>query len=271
VRTALGIACLAGCGFRASPLPAVEIDAAVDAPPIVVDTGPDAAPARLCSTTAALVCFSFDAPTTQALPAIANEGTAAITLQATGVTPLDDGLRLDTSSQIRIAPNAVTQNIASAEAWVRIDADPPAGGRVGIMDADATSSALSFFYYLGAAHQLRFEIGQNLYLDHTVPLGSSIYLAQVCDANVLTAYVDGKPIGSRDGCTPGNATTYGLQLGQNNTQTAGDEGMTGALDGVRLWTTPLTAAEICATARRPDCEPAVRTGRAAAASVRPRR
>jgi hypothetical protein len=161
---------------------------------------------------------------------------------------------LDASSLMRIQPNSATTGFLSVEAWVRLDADPPVGSRVGIIDADATSSAVSFFYYFPSPNrQIRFEIGQQLFLDHTLDLGAWHYLAQVCDANVLTAYVDGMKIGENAGCSPGNATTFGLQFGQNNTGSGGDQPMTGAIDGIRMWTVPLSPTTICQTAGLPSC------------------
>lgn len=203
-----------------------------------------------------LVCFSFDAD--PLATTLANEGMATVTAQLTNVggiaSPLGRAALLDTTSQIRVPPNAQTTGIVATEAWVRIDADPPVGQRVGIIDADATSSAVSFFYYFPSPNrQIRFELGQQLFLDFTLDLGSWHYLAQVCDNATLTAYVDGTKIGERAGCTPGDATTFGLQFGQNNTGSGGDQWLVGAIDGVRLWTAPLSPTTICQTAGRSDC------------------
>lgn len=245
-----------GCGFQI-PATATGDDAppGLDAPR---DTGdPDTPPApRLCDPAPGLIgCFSFDAPVF-ASP-LANEGSAAVVAEHDNVdrVPCQGGgaAQVGTTSRIQVLPNTELTGIASAEAWVRIDADPATGGRVGIVDADATSAAVSFFYYRPGAYQIRFELGVQLFLDHQLSLGDWHYLAQTCEGGVLTAYVDGSPVGSRTGCSPGVATTYGLQLGQNNNQASGNEWLTGALDGVRLWTTVRTPAEICAAAGRTSC------------------
>jgi hypothetical protein len=113
---------------------------------------------------------------------------------------------------------------------------------------------VSFFYYHPSPNrQVRFEMGQQLLVDVTLELGAWHHLAQVCESNTLTAFVNGVNVGERVGCSPGNAMTYGLQLGQNNTGSGGDQWLVGAIDGVRMWTTPRSAAAICRAAGRMDC------------------
>lgn len=249
------LAVLVACSFRIN----ADVSAPADAPitDTPVDAASDAAGPSLCTPgSGLLVCFAFDAPAFGAT--LANEGSAAVTAQVSGVTRIARGaggaVMVDTSSQIRIPPNPLTSGIVATEAWVRLDVPPPTGSRVGLIDADATSSAVSFFFYDGTpSRQIRFELGQQLFLDHPVAVGTWYYLAQVCENNVLTAYVDGLAIGTRTGCSPGNSTTYGLQFGQNNNQTGGDQWMTGAIDGIRMWTTPRTAKQICEAAGLTSC------------------
>ena len=126
---------------------------------------------------------------------------------------------------------------------------------VGILDSEATSAAVDLFYYYGSAsRQIQFQIGQTLVLDVALSLGTWHYLAQVCANNTLTAYVDGAKVGERTGCAPGDAGTRGLQIGQNNTGGSnGDQWLVGAIDGLRLWTAPLSAAAICQASDRTDC------------------
>ncbi len=246
---------LSACTFRAPSVDTGEpdastgggVDSLVDGPAALAFCHPDPG---------LLVCFSFDA---DPLPSsLANEGVAQVAAQLTNVTRLARGTGgaalLDETSQMRVPPNSETTAIVSAEAWVRIDADPPVGQRVGIIDADATSSAVSFFYYHPSPNrQVRFEMGQQMLVDVTLVLGAWHYLAQVCENNTLTAFVNGVKVGERAGCSPGNAMTYGLQLGQNNTGSGGDQWLVGAIDGVRMWTTPLSASAICRAAGRTDC------------------
>jgi Concanavalin A-like lectin/glucanases superfamily len=245
---------LSACGFRspAAGEPGAVPDAAGDADAAL------GAPALCKADPSLLVCFSFDV---DPLPAsLANEGTASVAAQATNVRRTagrDGGAALfDTTSQLRVPPNDALSGIVAVEAWVRIDADP-AGQRAGILDADATASAVSFFYYNSSAtiRQIRFEIGQQLFIDRTLELGAWHYLAQVCESNMLAVYLNGTRIGLGTGCTPATATTFGLQIGQNNngTNPTGSEHFVGAIDGIRMWTTSLSATAICRTAGRTDC------------------
>jgi Concanavalin A-like lectin/glucanases superfamily len=256
---ALWMLVCSACTFHTADSADVDAEAPGSDSALDPDGTPDvdaANTARLCDPAAGLlVCFSFDAAHLQG--SLANEGTANVALAVSSIGRIDRGAggaaMVDTTSQMRIAPNAETMGIVAMEAWVRLDVEPPAGGRVGLVDADATSSAMSFFFYRPSQHQLRFELGQQLFLDYPFTLGTWMYLAQVCDGNVLTAYVDGVKIGEKTGCSPGNGTQYGLQIGQNNNQTGGDEWMTGAIDGVRMWTVPRTAMQICQAAGLASC------------------
>lgn len=247
---------LPACGFHSPAAgepdgpgePDASIDASADAP--------DALP--LCATDPKLiVCFSFDA---DPLPAsLRNEGTANVAAALANVSRIARGTGgaalFDTTSQMRVPSNSEVTGVVSVEAWVRVDADPPVAGRVGILDSEATSAPVDLFYYYGTtSRQIQFQIGGVASLDVTLALGTWHYLAQVCASNTLTAYVDGVKVGEHTGCAPGIATSYGLQIGQNNTKSSsGDQWLVGAIDGLRLWTAPLSPAAICQTAGRSGC------------------
>lgn len=244
------------CGFRspAAGEPAALVDASLDA---AIDA--PAASLPLCAPAPnLLVCFSFDAdPLPAALP---NEGSATLAAALANVGRIARGTGgaalLGNTSQVRVGPSSAATGVVAVEAWVRVDVDPPAGSRIGILDSEATGAPVDLFYYDGSpSRQLRFELGQALFVDATLGLGAWHYLAYVCASNTLTAYVDGVKVGERAGCAPGVATTYGLQIGQNNNGNAasGNQWLIGAFDGLRLWTAPLSAAAICQTSGRTDC------------------
>jgi hypothetical protein len=249
---------VAGCGFRPAALNGGATDAPIDVGVVGSEPPPEGGmvTAALCAPQTGLaVCYSFDA--SAFVSPMANEGSAStVTAQLTNVTRVAKGngaaAQVDTTSKIFLPPNAELMGIASVEAWFHLDVDPLTGGnRIGILDADATSSALSLFYYqqTSGVFQIRFEIGTQLFIDHTITHGVWIYVAEVCDAGTLTAYVDGAPIGSKVGCSLGNGSTYGLMFGANNLQGGNaDSQLTGAIDGMRLWTTPRSASEICTVA-----------------------
>jgi hypothetical protein len=249
---------LSACGFG-SPSAGGVVPEGPDAAPDAADDAPDA-PALCAPDPGLLVCFSFDA---DPMPAsIANEGAASVAAQAINVTrtpgPASGAALFNTTSQLRVPPNSAVQGIASVEAWVRIDANP-AGERSGILDSEATSSPLALFYYNSYSSSpnphVLFYIGQSLFVERTLELGTWHYLAQVCESNMLAVYLNGTRIGPATSCTPAIATTYGLQIGQNNNgnTSPGNQHLVGAIDGIRLWTRPLSAATICKTSGRTDC------------------
>jgi hypothetical protein len=147
-------------------------------------------------------------------------------------------------------------SISSIEIWLRFDADPPANGRVGLVDAETVAAPLSLFYYRDPNHRLRCQLGNTQYVTYTAPLGTYVYLACVCNGNTLQMFVDGVKVNESTGCSPGDGDAYGVQLGQNGNALIGgapDQWMTGAIDRVRLWSTPLSATAICVAAGRTGC------------------
>jgi len=232
-----GFACLPeGSGFDdASPS-----DSTTDSDPIS-DGVADVAAFTPCPSDPELeLCFSFDAPTLSSpLP---NEGTANAGANLVGVTRIATGsggaAMIGTSSEIYVPPNPGLPDIRSIEVWMRVDQDPADNSRVGIVDAETTTAPLSLFYYRDPDHRLRCQIGTTLFANYTAPLGSFVHVACVCNGSTMRMFVDDVMIGQKSGCSPGDGTEYGIQLGQNgNVLTGGspDEWMIGALDLVRLW------------------------------------
>lgn len=245
---------LVGCSFEPGRFSGRDDGGmpADDADPLPIDA-PDAAVAQLCDDEAGLhVCFSFDQP---GLPSpLANQGAAAgIELQLTSAAPIarpggGQAVAVTPASKLYIPSAQSLAGIRTLEMWVRVDADPPtAGARIGLLDADVTPAAMSFFYYRQGTlgFQLRYEIGVQLFIDRVVTPGTWVYLAEVCDNGTLTAYIDAMPIGTGQGCNPGDATPHGIIVGANNNQNGNkDSELTGAIDGLRMWTVARTPAQI---------------------------
>ncbi len=250
---------LAGCSFVPGQLGSTS-DAADSAPDdAAVDATPNIPPEPVCDGSASLlVCFSFDAPTFGAT--LQNEGTANIAAQLTtvGRSTRAGGGAMETTpaSKFYIPGDAALAGVRAMEMWARIDVAPATdGARIGLIDADATPSAMSFFYYATAnAFRIRYEVGVQLFVDHTVTLGSWVHFAQVCDNGNLTAYLDGSVLGVSTGCNAATAAPYGLIVAANNNQNGNkDAELTGAIDSLRVWTTTRTAAQICEAAGRTSC------------------
>lgn len=250
---------LAGCSFVPGRL-AGERDAAMASDDdALVDSRTDTPPPPICGTDPnLLVCFSFDAPTFGTT--LQNEGTANVAAQLTAVgrSGRDGGgaIEVTTASKIYIPGDVALAGVRAIEMWARLDVAPATdGARIGLIDADATASAMSFFYYATAtAFRIRYEIGVQLFLPRTVTLGNWVHFAQVCDNGTLTAYIDGSLLGTSANCNPATAAAYGLIIAANNNQNGNkDSELTGAIDSLRIWTTTRTATQICEAAGRTSC------------------
>jgi hypothetical protein len=238
-----------GCGFR-SPVGAVS-DATSDAPS-----------ALFCAADPRLrLCYSFDQ---ELLPAaLPDEGAAAVDAQLTNVTRIARGsggaALLDAASSIFVPMTPEVTNIHAFEIWYRADADPPNGGRSGLVDSNVSPPNISlFFLRQDPGHQLRCGLGAAVATwDASLTVGSWTYLACVCEADSLKMYVDGVKIGETLGaCASGGAFVGdGFTIGSNNNggPSGFNDWLVGAIDGVRLWGVPLTSTTICQTAGNPSC------------------
>lgn len=233
-----GQACIAAAGgYQCLP----------EGTPPVVDAAPDStAVARACPADPALsICLSFDAP--QWSSPYANEGALALAanLIAVSRTPLATGgaAVLGPSSEIVFPPNTELVGIVAMDVVLRLDAAVPAGMRVGVVDSDKASPGMSLFIYDGGttgSHRVRCNIGgMDLYADTTIALGAWIEVGCTCDAGTVAVWRDGVKLAEMAGCSPGQGTTTGLQIGQNSRlgdMLPADEPLVGAIDRVRLWT-----------------------------------
>jgi hypothetical protein len=193
-----------------------------------------------------LICMSFDAAGWTS--PYNNEGSLALTANLTAVTPTTAGnagsALLGPTSEILFPMDPLLVGFAAMDVRLRFDEDVPAGGRVGIIDADKTTPGMSLFVYTGTTspHRIRCNLGGvDLYAATTIKLGVFTEIACTCDMGNVAVHQDGVKLVELAGtttCTPGSAAGAGLQIGQNSR--AGDalppnEPFVGAIDRVRLW------------------------------------
>lgn len=195
-----------------------------------------------------LLCMSFDSLGWTS--PYNSEGSLAVTANLTNVTrtPVGNGgaALLGATSEILFPTDPLLVGFAAMDVRLRFDEDVPAGGRVGIIDADKTTPGMSLFVYTGttSSHRIRCNLGGvDLYAATTIKLGTFTDIACTCDMGNVAVHQDGVKLVELAGtttCEPGSAVNAGLQIGQNSR--AGDalppnEPFVGAIDRVRLWNT----------------------------------
>lgn len=257
------LALIPACSFHHGVLAETHDDAPVaDAPEGVPDAAVDAPPAAFCPTDSHLrLCFSFDQDPLP--PSIQNEGAANVSATLTNVTrlprPSGGAAQLDTSSTIFVPFTNEITGIQSLEVWYRADTDPANGARSGLVDSNQIPPNIAMFLYRNdPVHTLRCGIGSSfLPFDVSVVPGTFYYVACTCVGGNLQLYLDGVKVGEMAAsCATGGAFTIdGFTIGQNNNggPTGANDWLVGAIDGVRLWDTPLTPEGICATAGKTGC------------------
>ena len=224
--------------------------------PCVLSLGAEPSPRAGCdaSDPALVLCLSFDAdepdvPAAGDLRVIDGSSYAGHGQAMGGVAHVAgvDGLALDFdgSGQVRVPDRASFDQSAgfTHETWVRLGADPPAGGRFGWIDLNAGGS--SFFY-----DRLRVRcLGvSTLYSgDDAVPIGEWIHVACQDDGTTTRLFIDGQLAAEQVGTgTYGGPTGDGfVSIGQDAPM---GDGLVGALDSMRMWRRQLSPEEICAAA-----------------------
>ncbi len=193
-----------------------------------------------------LLCMSFDAAGWTS--PYNNEGALAVTANLTAVTRTTAGnansALLGPTSEILFPMNPLLTGFAAMDVRLRFDEDIPAGGRVGIIDADNTTPGMSLFVYTGTTspHRIRCNLGGvDLYAATTITLGAFTEIACTCNMGNVAVHQDGVKLVELAGtptCMPGGAVNVGLQIGQNSRAGSGlppNEPFIGAIDRVRLW------------------------------------
>lgn len=249
MRRALLLAAVGGCGFEHGQFvgdAAARVDAVVDAMPDAVVEPP------FCPDDPHLrLCFSFDqVPFT---PTLANEGAANVSATLTNITRIPVGTgsggaaQFGEKSAIVVPYTADVSGIRTIEILYRFDAEPTSdGGRMGLVDSNVVPPNISlFFYRKDPTHQLRCGLGSaTVTWDATLTVGTWLDLACVCDAGHMKMFVDGALVGDTAGdCNAGGAFVNpdGFVIGANNNGGGApvSESLVGAIDGVRLWDTPM--------------------------------
>ena len=239
VRCGLFVLLLAACD---ASVEGTQVDAALpDSPAAPPDT---VAMVPACASSPALtVCLPFDAdPLNSPTPNFGTAMLGAILTNVTRTAGVNGGAALLTAtSEISFPSNSAITGIVQIDATVRLDAEVPANGRVGVIDSEITSDGMSLFIYAGTttSHRVRCNIGDlDVYGDTTLTLGAWVNLTCTCQNNMVAVKVDGVKINEIAGCVPANATTGGMQIGQNSRARDGlppNEPFIGAIDRVRLW------------------------------------
>jgi hypothetical protein len=237
---------LCGCGFQPSAGGAAPVDGALAIADVATE-GPT--PPDPCAGT--LLCLTFDVdPLPDTLP---NGGSAPVSATLTAITR-GDGIaggdaEMSSTSQIFVPSVPQLSGVFALDYWVRIDQDPAANDRVGMIDSALGGGFSSFYYNYTTTPEVRCTINSYDLYAYVAPFIGWTHVACSCDAPILTIYVNGLVVASQDQQCAGAATVdpYGIQVGADNVSGAGytDNILQGALDDVRLYNAPLTAEQVC--------------------------
>lgn len=119
------------------------------------------------------------------------------------------------------------------ETWVRFDATPPGGTRMGLLDHD-----LSFGVFYQPDNTVTCNMGA--VVSASVPTGKWTHLACVADGAKTTLYIDGV---AKSSTASGNVSQTNANIAIGGNSPSGDP-LTGALDDLRVFARARTAAEI---------------------------
>lgn len=258
-RAAPWLVALAACGFHGPRLADDDASTPVDPDAAIGDSTTDAsAPPAFCPTDPHLrLCYAFDQAVLPAL--LPDEGAAVVDAHLTNVqsmpSPKGRAAKLDATSEIWVPMVTEVTNIQAFEVWFRYDAELATnGGREGLVDSNVSPPNISlFFYRADPTHSLRCGLGGQVEVwPATLVPAHWYYAACVCDAGMLTMYLDGVQVGRNAGaCASGGGFVMdGFTIGANNNggQPNPTDWLIGEIDGVRLWDVTLPATRVCTTA-----------------------
>jgi hypothetical protein len=162
--------------------------------------------------------------------------------------PLGHALRFLAGSNASV-PDDASLNLEhgmTMEVLVRVDAMPPGGGRSGILDNDGQ---YSIFLYPESG--LRCDIyGIAIFTPLPVDLGQWFHVACVRDEGTHRMFLDGVLAEEAPfDVTPNTDNPNPMAIG--NDSPSWNDPLLGAIGGIRVWSRPLDAQELCLAA--PSC------------------
>jgi Concanavalin A-like lectin/glucanases superfamily len=216
----------------------------------------------LCGETAALIaCYAFDNDVADGSgnafdlgvtgPKVFKPGKSGQAFQLTG-----DLVKLDAAS---FNLNAWKAPELTIEAWVYLNADPPAGGRFGVVD---NNSGYSVFIYEthGADHNVvRCDVGGigTVWTQTKIQAGAWAHIACVfgqgsgMGKTQISAYFNGQPEQSTELSGTFNPGVDSVFVGSNDSD--GANVLDGLMDNLRVFHTARTQQEICLAAGQNGC------------------
>jgi hypothetical protein len=191
-----------------------------------------------------VACFDFEDLAMDTLidgSSHGNHGTAT----GVGLTggPIGQAVSFDENSRVEV-PDSDSLDLThemTLEVWVRID-ELPTTTRVGVLDNDGQ---YSIFLYRDTGLRCSGS-GHYLYLD-PVPTDTWMHVACVAGNGVHRMYVDGDLIDETPFTGPMNTdNTNPMAIGDDSPGFG--QPLAGAIGGVRIWSRPLAAFEVCSAA-----------------------
>jgi len=243
----------AACGFRPSGLadddPTGDAAGAKDAATddgATIDPIDGGARSALCDPAddTLRACFTF------AGGAVTNGAGTTLSIDATQTTaaagPVGDALGLGPTSVVHIleTPALDFTTATSFEAFVRLDAAPPTGGRAGIYDDNGEWGVF-------VDDRRRPYCTHQIVFGPPLELGTWTHVACVFDGATVTIYIDGAKFDMVNRTAPLAVGADGSNIGQDS-RTGGTSGdpLTGAIDELRVWSEARTPDEVAAAAAR---------------------
>lgn len=198
----------------------------------------------LCPSDPSLVaCYRFDGD-------VNDHGARANHLAAANVSyDSNGGVLLSAASSLVRAPRAELMHVlTSVDAWVRLDAPPPASTRAMIADHDGVFGLWVQDGELVCAMTTTGSGATFVRVAGALPVGEIHHVACVLDGATSALFVDAVLVGSTAALGQSVMPATPLQIGEN--ATPGNDQWIGLIDDLRLWDRGRTLAELQADVAR---------------------